>query len=118
MKKIVLFVIFCSLFCFFGIEKSYAQEVPIVQKIERAYNNFLQNEKVVKFTNAVKSGWVSFKKWFNNLPGIRHYNNSVYSSKNWKAAMNDMGNEYKPHLQKDSAGANLLREGKKNWDNL
>lgn len=118
MKKIVLFVLFCSLFCFIGIDKSYAQELTFVQKIERAYNNFLQNEKVVKITTSVKSGWASFKKWFNNLPGIRHYNNSVYSSKNWKAAMNDMGNEYKPHLQKDSASANLLREGKKNWDNL
>jgi hypothetical protein len=32
--------------------------------------------------------------------------------------MNDMGNEYRPHLQKDSASANLLKEGKKNWDNL
>ena len=118
MKKIVLFVALCSLFCFFGVEKSYAQELTIVQKIERAYNNFLQNEKVVKFTTAVKSGWASFKKWFNNLPGIRHYNNSIYSSKNYKKVMNDMGKEYKPHLHKDSDGTKILIKGKHKWDNL
>ena len=65
-----------------------------------------------------KSHFLNMKKWFNNLPGIRHYNNSVYSSKNWKAAMNDMGGEYRPHLQKNSASANLLKEGKKKWNNL
>ena len=118
MKRFVLFIMFFSLFFVCGVQKSFAQELTFVQKIERAYNNFLQNEKVVKITSAIKSGWASFKKWFNNLPGIRHYNNSVYSSKNWKTAMNDMGNEYRPHLQKDSASANLLKEGKKNWDNL
>ena len=118
MKKVLLFIVFCSLFCLFCTETSYAQDLTIVQKIERAYDNFLQNEKVVRFTTSVKSGWNSFKRWFNNLPGIRDYNNSIYSSKNYKKVMNDMGNEYKPHLQKDSAGANLLRESKKNWDNL
>ena len=120
MKILILmvFVLFCSLFCVYGINNSYAQELTFIQKIERAYDNFLQNEKVVKITTSVKSGWTSFKKWFNNLPGIRDYNNSVYSSKNWKAAMNDMGNEYKPYLQKNSSGTNLLKQGKKKWDNL
>lgn len=118
MRKIILFVLFCSLFCLCGVEKVYCEDLSIVQKIERSYDNFLKNEKIVKITTSVKSGWNSFKKWFNNLPGIRHYNNSVYSSKNWKKAMNDMGNEYRPHLQKDSAGAQMLREGKKKWENL
>ena len=27
-----------------------------------------------------------------------------------------MGGEYRPHLQKNSAGVNMVREGKKNWD--
>ena len=118
MKKFVVFILFCSLFFVCGINKSYAQELTFVQKIERAYNNFLQNEKIVSFTTSVKSGWNSFKNWFNNLPGIRHYNNSIYSSKNYKKVMNDMGNEYRPHLQKEGASANLLKKGKKNWDNL
>jgi hypothetical protein len=118
MKKLILFFVICSLFCVCGSVKIYAEDLSITQKIERAYDNFMQNEKVVKFKASVKSGWNSFKNWFNNLPGIRHYNNSVYSSKNWKAAMHDMGGEYSPHLKKEGASAQMLREGKKNWDKL
>lgn len=118
MKKVILFVLFCSLFCVCGVEKSYCENLSITQKIERAYDNFLKHEKVANVISSIKSGWQSFKNWFNNLPGIRHYNNSIYSRKNWKATMREMGGEYKPHLQKDSAGAQLLKEGKKNWDKL
>ena len=89
MKKILLFAVVLSLFCVCTVNNVYAQELTVVQKIERAYDDFLKNEKVVKFTSKTKAGWEAFKKWFNNLPGIRHYNNSVYSSKNWKAAMNN-----------------------------
>ena len=118
MKKIVACIVVCSLFCIVGTNKVYAEELSITQKIERAYDNFMQKPAVVKFTTSVKEGWVKFKNWFNNLPGIRHYNNSVYSSKNWKAAMHDMGGEYSPHLKKEGASAQMLREGKKNWDKL
>ena len=118
MKKLILFFVICSLFCVCGSVKIYAEDLSITQKIERAYDNFMQNEKVVKFKASVKSGWNSFKNWFNNLPGIRHYNNSVYSSKNWKAAMHDMGGEYSPHLKKEGASAQMLREGKDKWSKL
>ena len=43
-----------------------------------------------------------------------YYNNSIYSSKNYKKVMNDMGKEYKPHLHKDSDGVNLLKKIKIN----
>ena len=118
MKKLILFILFCFIFYAYSLNKSYAQELTFVQKIERTYNNFLRNKEVLKNMTYIKSGWFLFKKWFNNLPGIRHYNNSIYSSKNYKKVMNDMGKEYKPHLHKDSDGTKLLIKGKHKWDNL
>jgi len=96
----------------------YAQDLFISQRINKVYDNILKNEIVVKFISSVKTVWESFKKWFNNLPGIRQYNESVYSGKNWKKTMNSMGNEYSSYLQKDSLGVKQIREGKKQWDNL
>lgn len=119
MKNFVLTVVILSLFFVCEIcnaHKVYAQDLSITQRIQTVYDDFLKNETVSSFISSVKSGWRSFKNWFNNLPGIRHYNNSIYSDKNWKKTMNDMGGEYRPHLQKDSAGVNMVREGKKNWD--
>lgn len=120
MKSFILIVVVSlSLFCVCGIfntQKVYAQDLSVTQRIQGVYDDFLKNETVSKFISSIKSGWQSFKNWFNNLPGIRHYNNSVYSSKNWKRTMNSMGREYRPHLQKDGAGVKMLREGKKSWD--
>jgi hypothetical protein len=96
----------------------YAQDLSISQRIEKVYDNILKNEIVVKFISSIKVGWEKFKKWFNNLPGIKQYNASVYSGKNWKKTMNSMGNEYSSYLQKDSLGIKQIREGKKQWDNL
>lgn len=118
MKTLILAFAICSLFFVCGVKSVSAEGLSVTQKIENAYDSFLQIEFVSKTIDTIKSWWASFKKWFSNLPGIRHYNNSVYSSKNWKAAMNDMGNEYRPHLRNDSAGADMLRRGKKEWDNL
>lgn len=118
MKNLILIFVICCLFFICGVKNVSAEGLTISQKIENACDSFMQIKYVSKTVDTIKSCWESFKKWFSNLPGIRHYNNSVYSSKNWKAAMNDMGNEYKQHLRNDSAGANMLREGKKEWDNL
>ncbi|MBR4632588.1 MAG: hypothetical protein IKO48_04660 [Elusimicrobia bacterium] len=118
MKKTVLFLVVLCLFCFFGINKVYSEDLSVSQRIERENDNFMRNEKVVKITKYTKSGWNSFKKWLGNLPGIRNYNNSVYSSKQYKTAKNDMGNGNNSYLQKNSANTSLLKEDKKNWDNL
>ncbi|MBQ3834772.1 MAG: hypothetical protein II816_04590 [Elusimicrobia bacterium] len=118
MKHLILVFAVCSLFFVCGVKNVSAEGLTVTQKIENAWDSFLQIKYVSKTIDTIKSWWESFKVWFNNLPGIRHYNNSVYSSKNWKAAMNDMGGEYKQHLRSDSAGANMLREGKKEWDKL
>lgn len=119
MKSFILTVTILGLFFLCGVctpQRIYAQDLSITQRIQNVYDDFLKNETVSNFISSVKSGWKSFKNWFNNLPGIRHYNNSIYSSKNWKKTMNDMGGEYRTHLQKDSAGVNMVKEGKKNWD--
>ena len=47
MKKFVLFFVICSLFFVCGSAKIYAEDLSITQKIERAYDNFMKNEKVV-----------------------------------------------------------------------
>lgn len=96
----------------------YAQDLSFSQKIEHVYENILKNEIVVKVITSIKTGWEKFKSWFNNLPGIRQYNESIYSGKNWKKTMNSMGKEYTPYLKRDSAGVKQIREGKKQWDNL
>ena len=118
MKKIVACIVLCSLFCIVGINKIYAEDLSVTQKIERAYDKFMHKPAVVRFTTSVKNGWDRFTTWFSNLPGIKQYNNSVYSKKNWKAAMHDMGGEYSPHLKKEGVSANMLREGKQKWSNL
>lgn len=118
MKKLILFTLFYFIFCAYGLNKIYAQELTFVQKIERTYNNFLRNKEVFKKITYIKSGWFLFKKWLNNLPEIKHYNSSIYLSKNYKKVINDMGKEYKPHLYKDSASTKLLIKGKNKWDNL
>ena len=35
MKKLALFILFCFIFYAYGLNKSYAQELTFVQKIER-----------------------------------------------------------------------------------
>ena len=119
MERFLLFFSFCSLFCFFyGTENVFAQELTFVQKIEKTYNVFLENEKVGKVSKPLKLGWNSFKIWVSNLPGIRYYNTSVYSNKNRNVATNDMGGTYKLNLNKNDTNSTLSREDKKNRDSL
>jgi len=117
MKKVVALVVCFCLFVICCPVKTYAG-VSITQRVQNTYYKFVQNEKVLKFIKSVQAGWDKFKNWVANLPGIKDYNDSIYSDKNWKKTMGDMGLEYNPHLKGDSAGAKMLKEGKKNWDNL
>ncbi len=118
MKQILTAVLlFCVLFTA-APELAYAQDLSVSQRIEQIYTNISKNEIVVKIVDSFKTGWEKFKVWFNNLPGIRQYNESVYSDKNWKKTMNSMGKEYTPYLKQDSAWVKQIRDGKKQWDNL
>lgn len=98
MKKFIALVVSLSLFTICCPIKIYAEGLSVTQKVLNVYYNFVQNEKVAKTINSIQLGWKSFKKWVANLPGIKEYNNSIYSSKNWKRTMNDMGNEYRQHI--------------------
>ena len=113
MKKLLLLV-FCL--CFFS-SLLYAEDVRF-KKVKDYYNNFMKNEYVVSTIARIKAEWTSFKAWFNNLPLIKDYNESIYSNKNYKKVMNDMGKEYNPHLSKDGDSANMLKRGKKYWKTL
>lgn len=113
MKKILLLVV---TLCFFS-SLLYAQDNSF-KKVRDMYDNFIKNERVAATIAAVKAEWNSFKVWFNNLPLIKDYNESIYSNKNYKKVMNEMGSEYKPHLSNDGASADLLKRGKKYWKNL
>ncbi|MFA7073995.1 MAG: hypothetical protein WC234_02260 [Endomicrobiaceae bacterium] len=114
---LILSLLFCILFTA-APKTIYAQDLSLRQRIEKVYENILENEIVVKIMTFVKNGWEKFKAWFNNLPGIKQYNESIYSGKNWKKTMNSMGKEYTPYLKQNSAGVKQIREGKKQWDNL
>lgn len=113
MRKVLLFVF---VLCFFS-SLLYAQDVSF-KKVIDIYNNFINNENVVATVAALKAEWNSFKLWFNNLPLIKDYNESIYSSKNYKKVMNEMGNEYRPNLSKDGSSANMLKKGRKYWETL
>ncbi len=104
--------------CAQGRDTVVVEQLTFTEKIKKLYDDFLNSEQVQKSITTVKENWQAFKNWFNNLPGIRDYNNSVYSSKNWKKEMGEMSGEYSPYLKKDSAGVKMLKEGKKEWDKL
>jgi hypothetical protein len=109
--KLLLVILFCNLFYLYSVENIYAHDSTIAEKIESTYNdNFSQNENIVKITSNLKSGWTLFKKWFRNLPGMKHYNNFVDSDKSYKEIINDIVKEYIPHLHKSDAGTNLLKK--------
>jgi hypothetical protein len=67
------------------------------------------------FFKSVLKYWKEVKDFVSNLPGIRHYRNSIYSGENYKKEVGKFSNEYKPHLQKDSQGAKMLKEGAKEF---
>ncbi len=124
MKKFIVYAT-CFIVSFFILSSVYAEQKPIVTKVDSYTEAVKNNEYVIKVTNIskkcwedVKIGWKKFKEWFSKLPGIKQYNESVYSGKNWKKAMNSMGDEYRPHLQPNAEGFKMLKEGKKKWDNL
>ncbi len=94
MKYLILLLIFCSLFFVCGINSVSAEGFSVSQKIEKTQDSVMQIGFVEKTINTIKSWWESFKKWFNNLPGIRHYNNSIYSGKNWKKTMDETSQDY------------------------
>jgi hypothetical protein len=107
------------------VSLAYAESKRTVTMVDSYTEKVKNNEYVIKAIDIVKkcqenikSGWEGFKKWFSKLPGIKQYNESVYSGKNWKKTMNSMGEEYKPHLQPNAAGFKMLKQGKKKWDNL
>ncbi len=109
--KLLLIILFCNLFCLYSVGNIYAQDSTIVKKIESTYNdNFSQNENIVKITSNIKSGWILFKKWVKNLPGMKHYNSFFDFDKNYKEIINDIVKEYIPHLNKSDAGTNLLKD--------
>ncbi len=113
MKKL-LFI--CTALLIFS-SMSYAEDQSF-KKLKDWYNGFWQNEKVVAANTRIKAEWASFKKWFNNLPLIKDYNESIYSGENYKKVMNEMGSEYKPHLSNDGASADMLKRGKDYWKKL
>lgn len=122
MKKFALmFIVFNFIFalsqtvCAQQQDQIVVEKLTFTEKIQKFYNDFLNSPQVSKSIATIKENWQAFKQWFNNLPGIRNYNDSIYSSQNWKK---EMGSEYAPHLKKDSAGVKMLQEGKKEWDKL
>lgn len=94
MKYLVLVFAVCSLFFICGINSVSEAGFSVTQKIENAQDSVMQVGFVAKTVNKIKSWWAAFKKWFNNLPGIRHYNNSIYSEKNWKRTMDETSQDY------------------------
>jgi len=91
--------------------KKIEPEPEIPKKVQAAYKKIAKNGVLAKISNFLQTAWKKFKKFFNNLPGIRHYRNSIYSNDNYKKEMRSMAKEYKPHLQKNSAGVQILKEG-------
>jgi len=124
MKKIICCMIAFSLIVILS-NLVFAGNKVVVNTVDPYFDNVMKNKVVVKVVDIVKTvwsyvqeGWKKFKNWFSQLPGIKQYNESVYAGDNWKREMRSMGNEMAPHLKKDSAGAKMLQEGKKKWDNL
>jgi len=113
MKRLLL-TFFCL--CVFS-SLLYAEDASF-KKARDYYDNFMKNEYVVSAIAKIKSEWNSFKTWFNNLPLIKDYNESIYSNKNYKKVMGEMGKEYKPHLSNDGASADMLKRGRKYWETL
>jgi hypothetical protein len=95
-------------------ELAYAQDLSVSQRIEQIYTNISKNEIVVKIVDSFKTGWKNLNM-FNNLPGIRHYNDSVFQTKIGKK--HDSMKEYTPYL-KQAVRVKQIRDVKKQWDNL
>ncbi|MDR1941895.1 MAG: hypothetical protein LBQ47_06185 [Endomicrobium sp.] len=80
-----------------------ANTAALSKKAGQLYKKYSSNKHVIKARDICKAGWKKTKKFISGLPGIRHYNNSIYSNKNYKKEMNKMGKEYTPHLKKSAA---------------
>ena len=107
---------------------TYADET-IGEKVDSYADSVTSNKYVSKVMSVIKTGldylkagWNKFKAWFSKLPGIKQYNESIYAGDNWNKTMGSMGNEYRPHTDKNSASAqasaNLLKAGRKKFNSL
>ncbi len=92
--------------------KSKTSGQPVVaHKVQSTYSSFFEIKIVKKIAGAISYAWQKIKDFFNSLPGIRHYNESIYSRENYRKEMRKMGGEYKPHMNKENAGVAAVKKG-------
>ena len=96
-------------------KKEVKKEIAPKNKLYAAYMKFIKDPRVVRVLNTIKILWEKFKRWFVTLPGIRHWLASPYSMDNFKREMGMSSDEHSKHLQKDSAGIKILKDGKKQF---
>ena len=92
-----------------GLNKIDSTLDNISSKAKNAASPILENENVKSFITGFNIRWHNFKIWFSNLPGIKQYNKSVYSEKNWKREMD--ATDFAEYTSEQSTGARMLREG-------
>ena len=82
---------------------------------KKSLDSASSNKEVSEFSKIVSKYWKKIKDFILNLPGIRHYRNSIYSKENYKKEVGKFKDEYKPHLHKDSQGVKMIKEGAKEF---
>ncbi|MCL2389905.1 MAG: hypothetical protein FWD54_02130 [Endomicrobia bacterium] len=93
--------------------KPNQDEQAIAKKVQEYYNEFMKNPKVVSFIKFLSKRWEEIKAFVSELPGIKQYNNSIYTNENYKKEMGAFSTEYKPHIQSNSEGVQKAKEGAK-----
>ena len=100
-------------------EAKGSSEKPLLAGQLKSFKKDLDSAASIKevsdFSKTVSKYWEKIKKFILNLPGIRHYKNSIYSGENYKKEVGKFKDEYKPHLQKDSQGVKMVKEGAKEF---
>ncbi|MCL2334721.1 MAG: hypothetical protein FWC57_01500 [Endomicrobia bacterium] len=86
--------------------------VKTVQKTSAKVEKSGFIEKILDFLSMV---WQKIKKIFSNLPGIKQYNESSYSSENYKKEMDAMGAEYASDKAVRKKSESMLKEGSKKF---
>ncbi|MDR2191688.1 MAG: hypothetical protein LBO62_02235 [Endomicrobium sp.] len=87
----------------------------IIEVVKSKLVSAAANKEAVKIFDTISKWKGKAKNVILNLPGIRHYNNSIYSKDNYKKEINKFSGEYKKHLEKDSQGVKMLKEGAKEF---
>ena len=94
--------------------KTDDEQPAIAKKVQQYYNEFIENPKVASVLKFLAKRWEEIKAFVSELPGIKQYNNSIYTNENYKKEIKAFSGEYTPHL-KNSDEVKKIKEGVKNY---